>query len=137
MKKKIIVCVRRDITNVINWALKDISVISAQYVDHLYQLEKIFNSDVNFCGIIIDYLIDGKSTIPFLKTVKDKSKIKVLLIISADISKEEIIKLVKDRMVDNVIIRPFNANQIVDAVAKLCGIKRPSEKPWYIYTKPE
>lgn len=137
MRKKIIVCVQRDITNAINWALKDLSIISAQYVDHLYQLEKIFSSNMNFCGIVIDSLIDGESTIPFLKTLKDRSKIKVLLIISGDISKEEIIKLIKDKMVDNVIIRPFNANQIVDAVAKLCGIKRPSEKPWYMYTKPE
>jgi|GEM_PF-545191 len=137
MKKKIIVCVQRDISNAINWALKDLSVISAKYVDHLYQLEKIFSSDIDFCAIVVDSLIDGESTIPFLKILKDKSKIKVLLIISADTSREEIIKLIKDKIVDNIILRPFNANQIVDAVAKLCGIKIASEKPWYMYTKPE
>jgi len=137
MKKKILVCVQRDIKNTISWALKDLSVITPQYFDHTYQIEKLFESDINFCGIIIDSQIDGASTIPFLKIIRDKSNIKILLIISADTPKQEILNLIQSRMVDNVILRPFNANQIVDAVAKLCGIHRATEKPWYMYTKPE
>ena len=137
MKKKIIVCVQKDIKNTINWALKDIPVISAQYFDHIYQIEKLFEGQMDFCGIIIDSKIDNESSIPFLQTIRYKSKIKILLIISADTPKQEIVKLIQDRMVDNVIIRPFNANQMVDAVAKICGIERSSEKPWYMYTKPQ
>ncbi|MDI1471357.1 MAG: response regulator [Thermodesulfovibrio sp.] len=137
MKKKILVCVQRDIKNTISWALKDLSVVIPQYFDHTYQIEKLFESDTNFCGIIIDSQIDGESTIPFLKTIRDKSNIKILLIISAETPKQEIVKLIQDKMVDNVILRPFNANQIVDGVAKLCGIQRATEKPWYMYTKPE
>jgi DNA-binding NtrC family response regulator len=137
MKKKIVVCVQKDINNAISWALKDLSVISAQYVDHLFQLEKVIESNVGFCGVIIDSLIDGQSTIPFIQNLRDKSKIKILLIISADTPKQEIVNLIQNKTVDNVIIRPFNANQIVDAVAKLCNIARPSETPWYMYTKPQ
>jgi len=137
MKKKIVVCVQKDINNAISWALKDLSVISAQYVDHLFQLEKVIESNIDFCGIIIDSLIDGQSTISFIQNLRDKSKIKILLIISADTPKQEIVNLIKNKTVDNVIIRPFNANQIVDAVAKLCNIARPSETPWYMYTKPQ
>lgn len=137
MKKKIIVCVQKDIKNTINWALKDIPVISAQYFDHIYQIEKLFEGQMDFCGIIIDSKIDNESSISFLQTIRDKSKIKILLIISADTPKQEIVKLIQDRMVDNVVIRPFNANQMVDAVAKICGIERSYEKPWYMYTKPQ
>ena len=137
MKKKIIVCVQRDIKNTISWALKDLSVITPQYFDHTYQIEKLFDSDKNYCGIIIDSQIDGLSTIPFLKTIRDRSNIKILLIIPAETPKQELLKLIQDKMVDNVILRPFNANQIVEAVAKLCCIQRATEKPWYMYTKPE
>lgn len=137
MKKKILVCVQKDIKNTVNWALKDLPAVSLQYFDHVYQVEKLFESDINFCGMIIDFHIDGESTLSFLQKVRDKSKIKILLIISPDTSKQEVVKLIQDKMVDNVIVRPFNANQLVDAVAKLCGIQRPSEKPWYMYTKPE
>lgn len=137
MKKKILICVQRDITNAINWALKDLSSVSGQYIDHLYQLQKILDSDIDFSALIIDSKIDGESTISFLERIREKTKIKILLIISAETPKQEIVNLIKDKMVDNVIIRPFNANQIVEAVAKLCGIERPSEKPWYMYTKPE
>lgn len=70
-----------------------------------------------------------------MQRVKEKLKIKILLIISADTSKQEIINLIQNKLVDNVIVRPFNANQILDAVAKLCGIERVAEKPWYMYTK--
>ncbi|MCS7164058.1 MAG: hypothetical protein NZ845_03550 [Thermodesulfovibrio sp.] len=137
MKKKVIVCVQKDIKNSINWALKDLPVISAQYFDHIHQLDKIFEAKTDFCGIIIDSKIDNESSIPFLQKIREKSKMKILLIISTDTPKQEIIKLIQDKMVDNVIIRPFNANQIVDAVAKICGIERPSEKPWYMYTSPQ
>lgn len=137
MKKKIVVCVQKDINNVINWALKDLSLISAQYIDHLFQLEKVLDSKEKFCGIIIDSLIDGQSTIPFLQKIKESGKMKTLLIISADTPKQEIVNLIQKKMVDNVVIRPFNANQMVEAVAKLCNIEKPSEKPWYMYTKPQ
>lgn len=136
MKKKLLVCVQKDIKNTVNWALKDLSIVSLQYFDHVYQIEKLFESDTDFCGIIIDSFMDGESTIPLLKKIREKSKIKILLIIPSDTSKQELVKLIQDKIVDNVIIRPFSANQIVDAVAKLCGIERPSEKPWYMYTKP-
>lgn len=137
MKKKIIICVQKDIANAINWALKDLTVISGQYVDHLYQLEKIFETNANFSVLIIDSKIDGESTVPFLHKVREKTKIKILLIISADTPKQEVLNLIQNKLVDNVIIRPFNANQIVDAISKLCGIEKPSEKPWYMYTKPQ
>ncbi|GAB6182669.1 hypothetical protein [Thermodesulfovibrio hydrogeniphilus] len=137
MKKKILICVQKDIVNAINWALKDLPVISAQYVDHLYQLEKIFESEIDFCLLIIDSLIDGESTESFLPKVREKSKIKILFIISADTKRDKIVNLIQNKLVDGVIIRPFNANQIVDNVSKLCGLERPSEKPWYMYTKPQ
>ncbi|MEJ5226773.1 hypothetical protein [Thermodesulfovibrio sp.] len=137
MKKKIIICVQKDIANAINWALKDLTVTSEQYVDHLYQLEKIFETNADFSVLIIDSKIDGESTVPFLQKVREKTKIKILLIISADTPKQEVLNLIQNKLVDNVLIRPFNANQIVDAVSKLCGIEKPSEKPWYMYTKPQ
>ncbi|MCS7215620.1 MAG: hypothetical protein NZ826_05655, partial [Thermodesulfovibrio sp.] len=79
MKKKVIVCVQKDIKNTINWALKDLPIVSAQYFDHIYQLDKIFETKTDFCGIIIDSKIDNESSIPFLQTIRDKSKIKILL----------------------------------------------------------
>lgn len=135
MKKKLLICVQKDITNAVSWALKDLTSITVQFLDHLHQLEKIFENDLTFSALIIDSLLDGQSTVPFLKKVREKSKIKILLIISNDTPKQEVVSLIQNKLVDNVIIRPFNANQIVDAVAKLCGIERPSETPWYMYTK--
>ncbi|HHW20160.1 MAG TPA: hypothetical protein PKV92_06995 [Thermodesulfovibrio thiophilus] len=137
MKKKVVICVQKDISNVVNWALKELTEVSTQYLDHLYQLEKTFESDKDFCGIIIDSFIDGESTIPFLEKLREKVKVKILLIISPDTAKQDIVKLIQEKKVDNVIIKPFNANQIVDAVAKLCNIARSSETPWYMYTKPQ
>jgi len=43
MKKKVVICVQKDISNVVNWALKELTEVSTQYLDHLYQLEKILN----------------------------------------------------------------------------------------------
>lgn len=135
MKKKLLICVQKDITNAVGWALKDLTSITVQFLEHLHQLEKILDNDISFSALIIDSLLDGQSTVSFLKKVREKSKIKILLIISKDTPKQEVVSLIQNKLVDNVIIRPFNANQIVEAVAKLCGIERPSETPWYMYTK--
>lgn len=136
MKKKVIVCVQKDIKNTVSWALKDLSVVNPQYLDHLHQVEKILESPATECGIIIDSKINNESSIPLLYKIKDKSKMRILLIVSSDMPKEEIVSLIKERKVDNVVVRPFNAKQLVDALAKICGIERPSEKAWYEYTKP-
>lgn len=135
MKKKLLICVQKDITNAVGWALKDLTSINVQFLEHLHQLEKILDNDISFSALIIDSLLDGQSTVPFLKKVREKSNMKILLIISKDTPKQEVVSLIQNKLVDNVIIRPFNANQIVEAVAKLCGIERPSETPWYMYTK--
>ncbi len=137
MKKKVILCLQKDITNVVNWALKDLTSLSVQIYDHLHQLEKAIENTENFSLLVIDSFLDGQSTIPILRKIKEKSKIKILLIIPQDTAKQELVELIQKKLVDNVIIRPFNANQIVEAVAKLCGIVKPSEKPWYMYTKKE
>lgn len=135
MKKKLLICVQKDITNAVGWALKDLTSINVQFLEHLHQLEKIFENDLTFSALIIDSYLEGQNTIPFLKKVKEKSNMKILLIISKDTPKQEVVSLIQNKLVDNVIIRPFNANQIVEAVAKLCGLERPSETPWYMYTK--
>jgi DNA-binding NtrC family response regulator len=136
MKRKLLICVQRDITNQISWALKELDSISVQMVDRLYQLEKIFEDNPTFPALVIDSFLDGQSTIPFLKKIREKNiNIKILLIISQDTPKQEVVTLIQNRLVDNVIIRPFNANQIVDAVSKIFGIQRFSEKPWYMYVK--
>lgn len=136
MKKKVIVCVQKDIKNTVSWALKDLSIINPQYYDHLNQIEKLLESPTTECGIIIDSKINNESSIPLLYKIKDKSKMKILLIVSNDMAKEEVVNLIKERKVDNVVVRPFSAKQLVDAISKVCGIDRPSEKAWYEYTRP-
>lgn len=126
---------QKDIKNTINWAVKDLSSLSFHYFDHLYQIEKLIENERDFCGIIVDSKINDESSLTLLPKIREKSKSKILLIVSTDTSKQDIVELIKNKLVDNVIIRPFNANQIVDAVAKLCAIEKPSEKPWYMYTK--
>lgn len=132
MKKKLLICVQRDISNVVNWALKDLTSIDVNFLDHLHQLEKIFENELSFSAIVIDLYFGGQSTVPFLKKIKEKSKMKILLIISKDTPKQEVVSLIQNKLVDNVLLRPFNANQLVEAVAKLCNIERPTETPWYM-----
>lgn len=65
MKKKILICVQRDITNAVSWAFKDLTLITGQFIDHIYQLEKILATDSNFSVLIIDSALDGESTLSF------------------------------------------------------------------------
>lgn len=135
MKKKILLCVQRDILKPISWALRDLQTVSVLHVDHLYQLEKIIESEFDFCGLILDSQIDGESTLSVAQRIKSKKTVKILMIIPAGSSKQDVMDIIQNKLADSIIIRPFSANQIVEAVSKLCGIERPAEKPWYMYTQ--
>lgn len=135
-KKNILVCVKKDILHPISWALREFEkMITVKYVDNTKQIDDLFVVGIDFCVLIIDSTIQDKSTFEYIKSFKDKYKQqRVLFIVSEGTKKEDIVELIKSRIISGVLIRPFTAEQISDYIYKLCGFQKPTEVPWYMQT---
>jgi len=135
-KKNVFVCVKKDIVNPINWALKEFEGrISARYFDNTKQLGAILDDDVDCCAVILDSSFADVSTFDFAKELKEKKPaFKILFIVSAGTTKEELVKIIQQKIVSGVVIRPFTTEQISDNIYKLCGFQKPTDTPWYMQT---
>ncbi|HEX8948903.1 MAG TPA: hypothetical protein VF790_08090 [Dissulfurispiraceae bacterium] len=135
-KKTVLVCVKKDITHPISWALREFEgKIGIRYLDTTKQLGMVLADEENCCTVILDSVIGDESTVGFAKGIKeDRPSLKILLIASSGTTKEELVSLIQSKIVSGVVIRPFTAEQISDYIYKLCGFQKPSEVPWYMKT---
>ncbi|MBF0557153.1 MAG: hypothetical protein HQL08_00065 [Nitrospirae bacterium] len=134
-KKTVFVCVQRDLTHPVNFALREFEgMLNVRYVDNTKQLGAALAEVTEGCTIILDSLIGDESTIGFAKTLKnEKPALKILLIVSSGTAKEDIVALIQSKVVNGVLMRPFTAEQMSDNIYKLCGFQK-KEVPWYMQT---
>lgn len=135
-KKTVVVCVKKDITHPISFALREFEgKISVRYVDNTRQLGMVLGDLESCCTVILDSVIGEVSTVDFAKEVKgEKPGLRFLLVVSAGTGKEEVVSLIQSKVVSGVLIRPFTAEQVSDYIYKLCGFQKPTEVPWYMKT---
>lgn len=135
-RKNILICVKPDILHPINWALKEFEKqVFLKYADNPRQIDALFEAGLNFSVIIIDSIIQNQSTLDYLEELKkNRPDQKILLIISDGTKKEDIVNIIKSKLVSGVLVRPFTAEQISDYIYKLCGFQKPTEVPWYMKT---
>ncbi len=135
-RKNILVCVKQDILHPISWALKEFEKqVFIKYADNTKQIDALFDTGIDFAVLIIDSIIQNNSTLGYLETLKQvKPNQKILLIISEGARKEDIVNIVKSKLVSGILVRPFTAEQISDYIYKLCGFQKPTEVPWYMKT---
>lgn len=137
-RKMVLVCVKKDLTHPISWALREFEgKVSVRYLDHSRQLAPVLEGDKDneCCTLILDSIMDDESTLEIAKQLKEsKPSLKILLIASSGTTKEEIVGLIQSKVVSGVLVRPFTAEQISDYIYKLCGFKKPTEVPWYMQT---
>lgn len=133
--KKVFVCVKRDLTHPISWALREFEgKVSVRYVDNTKQLGMALADVTDACVVILDSIIADESTVEFAKNVKtEKPLVKFLLIVSSGTTKEEVVALIQAKTVSGVLTRPFTAEQVSDNIHKLCGFQK-KEVPWYMQT---
>jgi DNA-binding NarL/FixJ family response regulator len=136
VKKSIYVCVNKDLTNPISWALREFeSQVTVRYFDHTKQLGIALKDDEGNSVIILDSNIGQESSLPFAAALKaEKPSFKILLVLSDGTTKEEVVKVIQSKVVSGVLMRPFTAEQLSDNIYKLCGFQKPSEVPWYMKT---
>ncbi|MFO0752597.1 MAG: hypothetical protein U0411_04650 [Thermodesulfovibrionales bacterium] len=135
-KKSVYVCVKRDLTHPISWALREFEgKIAVRYFDTTKLLGVALSDTEEGVVVILDSIMAEESTLPFAASVKaEKPFLKILLIVSAGTSKEEIVKIIQSKVVSGVLIRPFTAEQVSDNIYKLCSFEKPAEVPWYMKT---
>ncbi|HIJ59460.1 MAG TPA: hypothetical protein HPP56_02425 [Nitrospirae bacterium] len=136
-RKNIMVYVKKDILHPISWSLREFEkLINVRYADTQKQIdEMVFGIEIDFCVIIIDSIINNASTFDYIKSVKErKQNQKVLLIVSEGTKKEDLIELLKSKVVNGILVRPFTAEQLSDYIYKLCGFQKSTEVPWYMQT---
>ena len=135
-KKSILVCVKKDLTHPISWALREFEgKVSVRYLDTTKQLGTALGDEDNCCTVILDSTIGDESTLDFAKQVKEeKSALKILLIVSSGTTKEELVGIIQSKVVSGVLIRPFTAEQVSDYIYKLCSFAKPADIPWYMKT---
>ncbi len=133
--KTIFVCVQRDLTHPISWALREFEgKLLVRSVDNLKQLGMVLADVTEGCTVILDSMIGNESTIEFAKNVKkERPLIKFILIVSSGTKKEEVVALIQSKTVSGVLTRPFNAEQISDYIHKLYGFQKKGV-PWYMQT---
>lgn len=134
-KKAVFVCVQRDLTHPISWALREFEgKLLIRSVDNTKQLGMALADVTEACTVILDSVIGDESTIEFAKNIKtEKPLVKFLLIVSSGTTKEEVVALIQSKTVSGVLTRPFTAEQVSDYINKLCGFQK-KEVPWYMQT---
>ncbi len=134
-KKSVFVCVKRDLTHPVSFALKEFEgKLSLRYIDNTKQLGMALADITDGVTVILDSIMGDESTLEFAKNIKDeKPAVKFLLIVSSGTSKEEIVALIQSKIVSGVLMRPFTAEQMSDNIHKLCGFQK-KEVPWYMQT---
>lgn len=132
-KKTIFVCVQKDIIHPINWSVKEFgNQIAVKYFDRMKQLGE---TDEDCSVLILDSIISNEPTLDFARELKGKKpSVKILLVVSMGTTKEEIVEIIKLKIVSGVLIRPFTVEQVSDYIYKLCGIPKPAETPWFMQT---
>ncbi|MCX8027223.1 MAG: hypothetical protein N3A62_05135 [Thermodesulfovibrionales bacterium] len=135
-KKNVLVCVKKDILHPIGWALREFEkMVIVKYVDNTKQIDDLLEAGISFCVLIIDSILQDKSTFEYIKSLKERHKHqRILYIVSEGSNKEDIIELIRSKIVSGVLIRPFTAEQMSDYIYKLCGFQKPTEVPWYMQT---
>ncbi|HMK44885.1 MAG TPA: hypothetical protein VK445_12180 [Dissulfurispiraceae bacterium] len=135
-KVQVFVCVQRDIVNSLSWSLKEFDkALAVKYLDSTNDLEKQFASGNTCSLLILDSMMADKPTVELAEHVKtEHPAVKILLIVSSGMTKEELVRLIQAKVVSGVLMRPFTADQVADNVYKLCGFQKPSETPWYMQT---
>src|SRR5271169_618251 len=124
-KKAVFVCVQRDLTHPVSWALREFEgKLNVRSFDHTKQLGMALADVTDACIVILDSIIADESTIEFAKNVKnEKPVVKFLLIVSSGTTKEEVVALIQSKTVSGVLTRPFTAEQVSDYIYKLFGFK--------------
>ena len=134
-KKAIFVCVQRDLTHPVSFALREFEgKLNVRYFDSTKQLGAALAAVTEGCTVILDSIIGDESTVEFAKSIKDeKPAVKFLLIVSSGTPKEEIVRLIQSKIVSGILMRPFTAEQMSDNIHKLCGFQK-KDVPWYMQT---
>ena len=134
-KKAVFVCVKRDLTHPINWALREFEgKLLIRYCDNTKQLGMALADVTEGCTVILDSVIGEESTVEFAKNVKiEKPFVKFLLIVASGTTKEEVVSLIQSKTVSGILTRPFTAEQVSDYIHKLCGFQK-KDVPWYMQT---
>lgn len=132
-KKVIYICVQKDVLHPISWTLKEFDkYVSARVFDKIYALQK---SDILEVAsvLIIDSIVANESSRDLIQELKQKRPgLRILLLASVGTTKEELIEIIKMKIVNGVLVRPFTAEQLSDYIYKLCDIPKPSSVPWYM-----
>ena len=134
-KKSIFTCVQRDIVHPLNWSFKEFGdQITVKYFDKVKQLGDALETE-DCSVLILDSIVSNEPTLDFAKELKNKKpSIKILLVVSIGTTKEEIMDIIKLKIVSGVLIRPFTVEQVSDYIIKLCGFPKPEETPWFMQT---
>jgi DNA-binding NtrC family response regulator len=132
-KLSIFVCVQKDILLPITWSLKAFeATVAIKQFDKIHPLSSALENEEGSI-VLLDSMIAGESTLAFAQELKrSKPAIKIVLIVSLGTSKEEVIEIIKLKIVSGVLLRPFSAEQVSDYVYKLCGFQKPADNPWFV-----
>ncbi len=135
--KSIVVCVNPDIVHSITWAMKEFDgKIKAKYLQKLRELRSAVESDTDCCTVILDAYVQREYTLDEAKALKNEiENLKILLVVSQDFSKEDLVNVIQAKIADGVIVRPFTAEKVTDNIYNLCNFKKPSAVPWYEHKK--
>lgn len=128
-KKHIIVCVRRDIDPVVrdffNNERKAREIFEVFYCDALRQIRsRLARSPKTPFHLIIDTVLSHEPAAPFIKEVRNEyPALKVMLIGSSEMKKEDLVELIQTKAVRAVLMRPFTQNDLIEKTLVLCGFQ--------------
>lgn len=127
---------QKDIIHPINWSLREFErLLNVRYFDNTNQLGMVLADDNTCCTLILDSIVGNISTLGFAKELKnDRPNIKILLIASSGIAKNELVDIIQAKIVNGMLVSPFTAEQISDHIYKLCNFQKPEDTPWYMKT---
>lgn len=135
-QKQVFACVRKDLYQNINFGLKEIEKhVALRYFAKTRDVDEALSRGQQCCALILDCLIDDKSTIKFARALKEKlPNLRILFVAASDTKKEDIIDLISSKIVSGVLLMPFTATQVDENICKLCGIQKGAQ-PWFMQTK--
>lgn len=115
------ICVQPDILRPIEWCLQDFaSMINPERSENLSALRSALAKKHPF-ALIIESSMAEESSLGLIEEIKKSHPdIRILMMVSAHTTRDEVIHAIKTKMVNGVLLRPFSAEQVADYITRFC-----------------
>ncbi|MBF0317525.1 MAG: hypothetical protein HQL04_05060 [Nitrospirae bacterium] len=122
--KQMFVCCRKTIYQQLSLIIKEYNKqIDVRYFGRTSELEEAIQREEECCMLMLDTLMEKRSIFELAIKIKQNCpEINILLLISSDTTKDELVEVIEAKAVCGVLLIPFTSSQVEAYMTRICGV---------------